>query len=158
MTVIARRIVATPARSAAEAWALMVNLVAGGEDNAPRTELENIAGIACNLIADEAFENAAAIVYGCGPRVRLYCLYGDDAISGDKASESALAFNPTEGDWQMSLPCPTEDLDWVRDALKAKSSRVTARDVDDDVEENSDSDERKTSAGFKVDTEAFFKS
>lgn len=157
MTVIARRIIATPARSASEAWALIVNLLAAGEDSVAREELENIAGLACNLIADEALGRAAAVVYGSGPRVRLYCLYGDDAISGDRANEFALAFNPTEGDWEMSLPCPTEDLEWVRDALKAKSSRVTARDVNDEVEVG-DSDERKTTPAFEVDTEAFFKS
>jgi hypothetical protein len=158
MTVIARRIVATPARSASEAWALMINLLAASEDSVARTELQNIAGIASNLIADEALERAAAVVYGSGPRLRLYCLYGEEAISGDRASESALAFNPTEGDWRMSLPCPAEDLDWVREALKAKSSRVTARDVNDEIQEDGDSDERKTSAGFEVDREAFFKS
>lgn len=158
MTVVARRIVATPARPASEAWAVMVDLLAPDKDGDARKELESVAGIASNLIADEAFEVAAGVVYGSGPRVRLYCLYGDKAVSGDRASESALAFNPTEGDWRMSLPCPAEDLGWVRDALKAKSSRITARDMDEDVEEEGDSGERKASAGFEIDREAFFNS
>lgn len=158
MTVVARRIIATPARPASEAWAVMVDLLAPDKQSGARKELESVAGIASNLIADEAFDSAAGVVYGSGPRVRLYCLYGDKAISGDRASESALAFNPTEGDWQMSLPCPAEDLTWVRDALKEKSSRITARNVDEDIEEEGDSEGRKASAGFEIDTEAFFNS
>jgi hypothetical protein len=158
MTVVARRIVATPARPASDAWALMVDLLATDKNSDARKELESVSGIASNLIADEAFEHAAGVVYGSGPRVRLYCLYGDKAISGDGASESALAFNPTEGDWRISLPCPADDLDWVRDALKKKSSRITARDVDEDVEDDGDSEERKASSGFEIDREAFFNS
>ena len=41
----------------------------------------------------------------------------------------------------MSLPCPAEDLSWVSNALKGKSKRVTARDMetvlDSDEEESS---------------------
>jgi hypothetical protein len=158
MTVVARRIVAAPARSASEAWAVMVDLLAPDKSSDARKELESVSGIASNLIADEAFESAAGVVYGSGPRVRLYCLYGDAAISGDRASESALAFNPTEGNWRLSLPCPAEDLNWVRDDLKKKSSRITARDMDEDIEEDGDSDQRKTSSVFKIDREAFFNS
>lgn len=158
MTVVARRIVATPGRSASEVWALIASLLAPDESSDAKRELESVSGIAGNLIADEAFEHAAGVVYGSGPRVRLYCLYGDAAISGDSANESALAFNPTEGDWRMSLPCPAEDLDWVRDALKNKSSRVTARDMDEDVEDDSDSDGHKASLGFELDREAFLNS
>ncbi|MDQ5826821.1 MAG: hypothetical protein M3441_21810 [Chloroflexota bacterium] len=158
MTVVARRIIATPARPASEAWAVMVDLLAPDKQSEARKELESVAGIASNLIADEAFEGAVGVVYGSGPRVRLYCLYGDKAISGDRASESALAFNPTEGDWRMSLPCPAEDLAWVRDALKERSSRITARDMDEDVDDESDSERRKSSASFEIDTEAFFNS
>lgn len=158
MTVVARRIVATPARPASEAWAVIVDLLAPDESSDARKELQSIAGIASNLIADEAFAFAAAVVYGSGPRVRLYCLYGNAAISGDGASETALAFNPTEGEWQMSLPCQTEDIEWVREALKKKSSRIKARDTNDDVDGEGDSDERKASAGFEIDREVFFNS
>lgn len=158
MTVIARRIIATPARSASDAWAVMVELLAPDRDSDARKELESVAGIASNLIADESFEHAAGVVYGSGPRVRLYCLYGDAAISGENASEASLAFNPTEGNWQMSLPCPTEDLEWVRTALKSKSSRITARDIDEDIDEKNDSSGQKSSASFDLDREAFFNS
>lgn len=158
MTIIARRIVATPARPASEAWEVMMELLAPGKNTDARNELESVSGIVSNLIADEAFEHAPAVVCGSGPRVRLYCLYGDKAISGDGTSESELVFNATEGDWRMSLPCPTDDLEWVRDALKRKSNRITARDLDEEVDSDDDSGERKTLSGFEIDREAFFNS
>ena len=74
MTVIARRIKATPARSASSAWSVIVSLLAPKADSAARVELENIAGIAGSLISDEAFRSSPAVVYGSGPRIRLYCL------------------------------------------------------------------------------------
>ena len=158
MTVVARRIIATPARPASEAWAVMVNLLAPDKNSDARKELESVSGIASNLIADEAFDTAPGVVYGSGPRVRLYCLYGDKAISGEGASESPLAFIPTEGDWRMSLPCPRDDLDWVRDALKNKSSRVSARSLDEDVDDREDSKSRSDPSAYEIDRETFLNS
>ena len=156
MTVVARRVIATPARSASEAWNVIVNLLAPDNSTDAWKELQNIAGLASNLIADEAFADAAGVVHGSGPRVRIYCVYGEDAISGENASETALTFIPTNGDWRMSLPCPPEDLDWVTAALKDKSTRVTARNVSDDIEEPER--QEKARSVFQVDRGAFFTS
>jgi hypothetical protein len=158
MTVVARRIIATPARSASEAWAVMVNLLAPDKNSDAWKELESVSGIASNLIADEAFHEIPGVVYGSGPRVRLYCLYGDKAIPGEGASESSLAFIPTEGDWRMSLPCPPDDLDWVRDALKNKSSRISARSLDEDVDDREDSKSLSDPSAYEIDRETFFNS
>ena len=158
MTVVVRRIVASPARTASETWAVMVDLLAPAEASQARKELESVSGVVSNLIADEAFADGPGVVYGSGPRVRLYCLYNEAAISGDRTSESALAFNPTEGEWRMSLPCPADDLDWVREDLKKKSSRITARNMEEEVEEDGDSDGHKASLGFEIDREAFLNS
>jgi len=158
-TVIARRIIATPGRNASDAWTVIVDLLAPKDGDA-RRELESIAGVATTLIADDAFADAAAVVTGSGPRVRIYCLYGDDAISGDNKNENNLAFTATEGDWKMSLPCPVDDLNWVQETLKKKSSRITARDMtttvqDEGPEQNQDNDVSKTAV---VNREAFFRS
>jgi hypothetical protein len=156
MTVVARRIIATPARSASEAWNVIVNFLAPDNSTDAWKELQSIAGLASNLIADEAFADAPAVVYGSGPRVRIYCVYGEDALSGESASETALTFIPTNGDWRMSLPCPPEDLEWVTAALKEKSTRVTARNVNDDIEEPEQ--QEKARSAFQVDRGAFFTS
>ena len=70
----------------------------------------------------------------------MYCLYSDEAISGDDANESALASCPTDGDWLMSLPAEDDDVAWVKEALAKKSTRVIVREKSeafDDPEENS---------------------
>lgn len=157
---MARRVVATPERNASEAWKVIVDLIAP-KDGEARRELESVAGVATTLIADEAFKDAAAVVTGSGPRVRLYCLYDDDAIGGDKKNENALAFTATDGDWKMSLPCPADDLTWVREALKKKSSRITARDMttkveDEEQEQSSQGDDASKAAA--INREAFFRS
>lgn len=156
MTVIARKILATPARSASAAWKVIVELVSNKETEA-RAELEVISGIASTLISDESFRDSPAVIYGAGPRLRIYCLYDDEAITGDKANENSLAFNPTDGDWKMSLPCPAEDLEWVQGELKKKSTRVTARDENDALSEESENSS-SSSSGLKINREVFLNS
>jgi hypothetical protein len=98
------------------------------------------------------------VVWGAGPRVRIYCIYNDDAVEGDDANETALSFNPTDGDWHMSLPCPAEDLSWVSNALKCKSKRVTARDMETVLDSDEEDSSKKGATETTVDLEAFFKS
>jgi hypothetical protein len=117
--------------------------------------LQSVAGIASALITEEIMTDAAMVVYGAGPRVRIYCLYNEDAIDGDKAAESALAFVPTDGDWSLSLPSPADDLGWVETALRAKSSRITARDKDTTIDESSSNDDG--ASALSVDKEAFLR-
>ena len=99
---------------------------------------------------------APIVVYGSGPRVRIYCLYGEDAMTGEEAREEPLAFKATEGSWQMSLPCPADDLAWIQETLKKRSSHTSARDMTLAVnEEKSEND--GISSTVVVDTEAFFR-
>jgi hypothetical protein len=90
--------------------------------------------------------------------VRIYCLYNEDAVEGDDANETALSFDPTDGDWYMSLPCPAEDLSWVQNALKGKSKRVTARDMETLLDSDEEESSKKSATETVVDLEAFFKS
>jgi hypothetical protein len=156
LTIIARRIIAIPERSAREAWEVIVDILAPQTDSTARKELTAIAGIACSLIADEAMKAAPVVVYGSGPRVRMYCLYNDDAVTGEDAKEDALTFNATADDWHISLPCPAEDLSWVQSSLKKLSSRVTARDMTaSDVD--GDNENELINKTIAVDKEAYFR-
>lgn len=155
MTVVSRTFISVPERTATATWKAISDLLANEDSDAGR-ELASISGIASSLITREAM-TSPIVVYGSGPRVRVYCLYNDDAIEGDEANESSLAFNPTTGNWKMSLPCPAEDLEWVQNSLCAKSARIAARDMDSSVEEVG-KDSRADGAGAQaVDMEAFFK-
>lgn len=155
MTVIARRIVSEPVRLATATWTTIVDLLAPDANRTARAELLAIKGIASSLIASEAVKNAPIVVYGAGPRVRIYCLYGDDALTGENANEDKLVSSPVDGDWKMSLPASASDLEWVQKALKEKSSRITARDLNTEVDEMSE--DSSNSKSISIDREAFFR-
>ena len=155
MSVVARRIVSTPVRSASETWAVITNLLAPAEGEG-RRELSRVQGVACSLISSEAPVDDAIVIWGDGPRVRVYCLFGENAITGDDKAENALASCPTDGDWSMSLPCPEEDLAWVEKELAALSKRVSARKLGDSVPD--EELEAAASAEGLVDKGAFFRS
>lgn len=157
MTVVARRFVSIPERTASSTWIAISQLLALEPGSAASTELASVAGVAASLISREAM-TSPIVVWGAGPRVRIYCLYNDKAVEGDDANETALSFDPTDGDWHMSLPCPAEDLSWVKNALKAKSRRVTARDMDTVLDSDEEESGRKDATETTVDLEAFFKS
>lgn len=155
MTVVARRFRSIPERSALETWRAISDVLAPQLSCASRKELDAIAGIASSLITREAMRDSAIVAHGSGPRVRIYCLYGEDAITGEEASEQPLAFDALTGDWHLSLPSPAEDLEWVRGALKKKSTRITARDLDTDVQDSTQ--QAKKTEAFQIDREAFFR-
>lgn len=125
MSVVARRICATPERSAAEVWRFIVNLVSLPGSGA-RRELEAAAGVASCLIADETPKGAPIVVAGSGPRLRIYCRYGEDAITGEGSNEADLNWDPTAGEWMMWLPAPSDDIEWVRVELANCGKRVVA--------------------------------
>lgn len=156
MSVIARRFASIPERTAMATWKAISALLASDSTSDPARELASVAGIASSLITREAM-TTPLVVYGSGPRVRIYCLYNEDAIEGDDANEAPLSFDATAGDWKISLPCPADDLQWVQNSLKAKSTRISARDMTAPVEDEDDTGERGAS-GSSVDLEAFFKS
>jgi hypothetical protein len=131
MTTVARRTFrSNPQRDALQTWTAIVDLLTQGNIDASRTELLAVGGVAASVIAEQAPKDAAIVVTCDGPRTRIYCLYEDDAIEGSDANEEVLGFDPLKGDWRVSLPCPADDLDWVQGALKKHSNRITARDRD----------------------------
>lgn len=161
MTVVARTFTSVPARSATETWERIVALVAPDTGSPARQELAAVAGVACSCIADETLAGDPIVVHGVGPRLRVYALYGDDAVEGENANESALSWVPTNGDWRMSLPCLADDLGWVQSKLAKVSTRVTAREAGTAVE--GDEEGRVNAAADRhdvapaVDMDAFFR-
>ncbi len=132
-TVLARRVASTPVRTAAETWARIVEIIAPDPESPARKELAKVAGAACASIASEASKEAPIVIWGGGPRVRVYCVFDEDAITQDGINEDALPKSPTEGNWRMSIPFLAEDVSWSGASLAAASRRVSARSADDDV-------------------------
>lgn len=156
MTIVARRIRATPERGASDAWQVIVNLIAP-KDGSARRELLGIEGIASSIISTESPKSAAMVVRGKGPRVRMYCLYDDEAISGDDANETALAECPTDGDWLMSLPADADDVAWVKDALAKKTVRVTVRNKGEAFDDSEDKSNKVNATESAINMEAFLR-
>lgn len=130
MTTIASRVVrSTPYRDTVSTWEAIVDLLTKGKDSSSRRELLSVTGIASSIVAEQSPRESAIVVTSDGPRTRVYCLYDEDALDGSDAKEDALGYDPLEGDWAVSLPCPKDDLAWIERALKVKSKRVTARDM-----------------------------
>lgn len=145
-TVASRTFRSTPGRDAMQTWNAIVDLLTQGKTGAARDELVAVAGIAASVIADQAPKNAAIIVTCDGPRTRIYCLYDDNAVDGSDANENKLGFDPLKGDWQVSLPCQADDLGWVQNALKGRSTRVTARDLAETITSSAAADGAKDQA------------
>lgn len=155
MSTVARRIKATPERAAADAWQVIVDLLAP-KPGAARNELLSIEGIASSLIATESPKDAPMVVVGKGPRVRIYCLYDQDAISGDDANEAALAVCPTDDEWAMSLPADADDVDWVKSALAKKTAHVMVREKSEAYTAD-DETKKSASAEAAINMEAFLR-
>lgn len=133
MTVVARYVASTPARTANETWAKIVELLAGS-DSAARGQLDGASGVACAALASEAVAEAPIVIWGSGPRVRIYCVFGEDAITGDGVNEEPLVRSPVSGNWKMSIPCTAADLEWSRKSLEVVGTRIRARGPEDSVE------------------------
>jgi hypothetical protein len=156
-TVIARRIASTPVRSVSETWAIICQLLAPDIESAARRELLAVRGVASSSIASEATKDAAIVVWGGGPRARIYTVFDDDAITKDGINEDSLPRSPTAGDWRMSIPCPTEDVAWMRAQLAQVSSRVFARAWDEDVADDVDDSRSASTPPMKINVGEFMK-
>jgi hypothetical protein len=159
MSSVASRVVrSSPQRSTSDTWVFIVDLLTQGKDNDTRKELMSVSGIASSLIAEHAPKDAAIVATCDGPRTRIYCLYDEDAIDGGDSKEDGLGYDALKGQWAISLPCPKDDLEWVQRALKAKSSRITARDMTQRLGEETEAAKVESTAGLTLNVEKFLKS
>ena len=136
----------------------MALLLAPAESSEAHKELMSVNGVASSLITSEAMKDAAVVCTGSGPRVRIYCLYDEEAIIGEDQNESPLQHCPTEEEWEVSLPCPERDLAWVSRSLKENSSRIIARDMAERLGPAEEKKEQSSSAAASVNMEAFLRS
>ena len=115
MTTIARRIAATPVRSASATWDVISDLLgAAGGDIA--TGLDEAADVGSMLIAEEHTAANPVILSGCGPQVRVYTLHGTDAIDGSQLNEQALTIVASDN-WHLNLPASGSDFDLANAAV-----------------------------------------
>jgi hypothetical protein len=157
---VARTLISIPERSATDTWERIVRLIAPDASSPARRELAAVTGVACSCISDEALADDALVVHGVGPRLRIYALYGDDAVDGERANESALSWTPTDGDWMISMPCQPDDLHWVQNKLAEASIRITARALGTAIEDEEEVNRAAATSGGAaptIDLDAFLR-
>ncbi len=138
-TIVARRFAATPQRTGMETWTAITKLLAS-EFSESRKDLDAVAGIMASIIVGEIPAKHPFVVAGNGPRLRVYCVYGQDAVTGEDCNEDTLSWIPTEGDWKMLVPCEPEEVDWLNKALAKYSSRMKASDTTNNLSFQEDSE------------------
>jgi len=157
MSTVARRFVASPVRLSSAVWRNISNLIAGTD--AAALEFANVAGVASSLINDEMFANNPMVIKNKGPRLRVYCLYGDNAISEDDKNEDKLSWDPTAHEWHVFLPCSGEEFDEFTDLLQGKSNKFTVYNVEKGVPDSEprDGDVGNSSAQMSANWDEFEK-
>ncbi len=143
---VRRDIASIPARSAAETWSAIVDLVTSAT-SVDADQLRAAASIMQALIADEQPAAAPIVFSGSGPRVLIYCVYNEEAMElGLKID--ALPSNPAEGDWRMTAPCEDEDVAWMNKSLKSRAPRLSVHSAKDTPDAASNED---TTAAIQID-------
>jgi hypothetical protein len=104
MSSVRRDFIASPARLSGDTWQAISRLICQGDSSA-QLEFEKVKGIAACLLDDEAFSLNPLVMKNKGPRLKIYCLYGADAISAENQNEEALTWKPTADKWIVLLPC-----------------------------------------------------
>jgi len=145
MSTIARRIAATPKRTAVEAWQVISGIIADQSSPAKKI-LDSITGVVSAIISDEIPQEAPFVIVGSGPRLKIYCEYGDGALSEDNCNEDPLVQKPVLENWRLYIPSAAEDITWITSALTTVSTFVTAYDKDKELEitDNQNSSQKLT--------------
>jgi hypothetical protein len=160
MSTVARRFLASPARLSSDTWTAITKLVCKGQANAT-SEFGKVSGIASALLNDELFKLHPFVVKNKGPRLRVYCIYGQDAIAGEGKNEDTLSWNPVADDWHAYIPCSQEEFKEVSALLKSKSANFSIYNIDKGLpDESAESESKNKTANAQtttVDWEAFKK-
>jgi hypothetical protein len=157
MSTVARHFIASPARLSSATWQAISGLICKTDRDAA-AEFAKVSGLASSLINEKFFADNPLVLKNKGPRLRVYCIYGEDAITGEDANESDLTWSPTSDEWHGFLPCSADEYEEMTASLKGKSVKFSIYNIekgipDDTVNEMADS----AAAPASVDWGAFNK-
>lgn len=122
LSVSVRKVVACPERTASEVWDFITEMLCHSSQEAAQ-QFKDVKGGVSSVISDEILENSAIVIKGTGPIVRIYCLYGDDAISGEDKKEEPINWELFKDGWKVYIPCIEEEIDSLKKYLEKKSNR-----------------------------------
>ena len=150
MSVVARRFIASPVRTSSDTWETIIGIIAAG-DLVAKDLLGTVTGIVATIIADETPARNPITIVGSGSRLRIYCLYGEDAL-GDESNEAKLSWNPfTKTDWEIHFPVEDEDYDWVTKEFSRKGSRFKTYRAGEKPDLQDDPDDKSTELSINLD-------
>lgn len=146
---IRRDVSSIPARSAKDTWAAIIDLVSG-KGTVDGVQLKAAASAMESIIADEHPASVPIVFKGSGPRLLIYCLFNEEAMEAG-LSVDRLNFNPTAGDWRMTVPCDPEDVNWIAKTLKERAPRISVHAADEPPAD--EDEEQRVAKRFDVDWE-----
>jgi hypothetical protein len=153
---IRRDIASIPARSAKETWRTIRDLITD-TGSVDINQLDAAASVMESVIADEHVATVPLVIKGNGPRLVIYCLYGEDALeAGDKVER--LNWNPTGGDWRLTAPCEKDDIEWMSRSLSTRAPRILLHDVGETPTDENTGSKMETSSDLQVDWSVLDKS
>jgi len=157
MSTVVRRFCSIPSRLSSATWKTISDLICQNNFGAA-AEFLKVSGIASSLVNDKLLAENPLVLKNKGPRLRIYCLYDENAITGEDKNEEPLSWRPTAGEWHAFLPCTEEELNETKRALAGKSANFTVYDVKKGIPEGDDGNtENANSLRGSVDWEAFKK-
>jgi hypothetical protein len=110
MSVIVRRIAASPRRTSTATWDRISELLSS-ESGSERPVLTRVRNLVSVLIAEEYTADAPIVVIpATGERIRLYTLHGSAAIEDEESDAPLPIFPLEEPGWSVSLPCTPDEL------------------------------------------------
>lgn len=124
MSTVARHFTASPARLSSATWEAISGLICKTDRDAA-AEFAKVGGLASSLINEKYLSEHPLVLKNKGPRLRVYCLYGDDATSGEDANEEPLSWSPTADEWNAFLPCSEDEDQEMTASLKGKSAKFS---------------------------------
>jgi hypothetical protein len=157
MSTVARHFTASPARLSSATWQAISGLICKSDRDAA-AEFAKVGGLASSLINEKFFADNPLVLKNKGPRLRVYCIYGEDAITGEDANESDLTWSPTSDEWQAFLPCSADEYDEMTASLKGKSVKFSIYNIEKGIPDDTENEMADSAAAVaSVDWGAFKK-
>ncbi|HEY3252167.1 MAG TPA: hypothetical protein VGK25_13745 [Ignavibacteria bacterium] len=154
MSAVKRIIISNPERTSVETWAKITDIICS-QDMEAKSEFDKVSNVTASLLSEEFMKDHPMIMKGGGSQLRVYCLYGEDAITGEDANEDQLSWNITEKDWTVFMPCSEEELTWYEKAISNLSDRFKVYDLKDGLDKDEYYSNENPKTEFTVDEEAF---
>lgn len=95
-----------------------------------------MVGVASYIITEKILEEHPVVVRGVsGPRLRVYCVYDDDALDEDKLNEEPLTWSPTadDGSWRVALPVVSGKADVITGLIPEEINHFILYSTDEGV-------------------------